>query len=394
MIYITYFLLATIISFFVSSRKQALSFIVFLTFSFLAFSYPAGGDWVGYFGNYDCLVNNKCYSGFVEFEVGYEFLVKTIGQLGFQPLLIFIAFLNLIFISSFAKKFENSALIVLFIMCVFLWSLYMEAIRQSIAISLVLWGIYLLYLGKLKEFILIVLLSSLFHITALITLLFTLPYFSKRISKLVAWGIVGISFIFVSMPTQFLQLLLLVLPLDSMAGAKLNFYLSSDAYKPQLSIGIGTILDVLLIGLIIVSFRRVRLYKLYNDIRFHHVVYLGVALYLAFGVFIGKMMPVFTRIGWYGYPLIIILLYTNIGNSMFYRKSRVGFKYDLRVTLVCMYFLLQTIRPFTYDYNNFGIMNQETIIQNINNLDDASLRIAAREKCLALTRLGYGYLCD
>ena len=36
-------------------------------------------------------------------------------------------------------------------MCMFLWSLYIEAIRQSLAVSLLLFGIFYLYKYEIKN---------------------------------------------------------------------------------------------------------------------------------------------------------------------------------------------------------------------------------------------------
>lgn len=166
-----------IISIFVFQRQLALLAVLLTTFIFIGFSFPAGGDWIGYFNNYDCIINNRCNFGFIQFEPGYEFIVKIIGNLGFQSILIFLAAINVFLINKYARNFENSALIVFFIMCTFLWSMYIEAIRQAVAFSLILYGVLLLYNHSIKKFILLVLLASLFHITALVCLILILPFF-------------------------------------------------------------------------------------------------------------------------------------------------------------------------------------------------------------------------
>ncbi|MDH2636576.1 EpsG family protein [Acinetobacter nosocomialis] len=394
MIYIAYYFIAFFISSFILDRKLALFFILLLSFVFIGFSFPAGGDWIGYFNNYDCIINNRCSSGFIEFEKGYELIVSVVGNLGFQSILIFIAFLNILLINKYARLFENSALAVFFLMCVFLWSMYIEAIRQAIAFSLILYGVHFLYKNSIKKFILLVCVASLFHITALICFVFVIPFVSIRLSRIFSYVMLISSFIFVSMPILILEFIISLLPPTSMVAMKLNIYLISDAYKPQLSIGIGSILDFVLLFLIFYSLRKIKKFNLSANYKFDYVVFTGAILYVSFALFMGKMMPVLTRIGWYGIPFIIILLYVNIGNSVFYRKIPVNKKFHLSAILVFIYFLGQILRPFTYDYSNYGIFQQRMIIQTINELDDASLRIESREKCLALTRLGYGYLCD
>ncbi|MFX6760768.1 EpsG family protein [Acinetobacter baumannii] len=367
--------------------------MLFLTFIFIGLSFPAGGDWIGYFQNYDCNINNICNSDFTMFEYGYELIVKILGYLGFQSIIIFIAIINIFAIRSFSIKFDKPAIVVLFFMCMFLWSLYIEAIRQSLAVSLLLFGIFYLYKYEIKKFIFIIILASFFHITALVCLMFVIPYFSLRISKFVSFLLLTFAMLFVVAPIPILEFLIQLLPENSIASMKLSFYLFSDKYSPQVSIGLGTILDFVLLGILLLTFWRNYKSDLNNDIRFHNVVFLGVALYLSFGVFAGKMMPVITRVGWYGLPFVIIFIYSNLGKSIYYKQVDSIGKPLLTNIVIFIYFLLQILRPLTYEYNNYGIMNQKLIIQKIYNLDDASLRIEANNKCYALTNLGYGYLC-
>ncbi|MFL1317830.1 EpsG family protein [Acinetobacter baumannii] len=393
MIYLSYFFISFIVSLFVTVRRQALSVVLFLTFIFIGLSFPAGGDWIGYFQNYDCNINNICNSDFTMFEYGYELIVKILGYLGFQSIIIFIAIINIFAIRSFSIKFDKPAIVVLFFMCMFLWSLYIEAIRQSLAVSLLLFGIFYLYKYEIKKFIFIIILASFFHITALVCLMFVIPYFSLRISKFVSFLLLTFAMLFVVAPIPILEFLIQLLPENSIASMKLSFYLFSDKYSPQVSIGLGTILDFVLLGILLLTFWRNYKSDLNNDIRFHNVVFLGVALYLSFGVFAGKMMPVITRVGWYGLPFVIIFIYSNLGKSIYYKQVDSSGKPLLTNIVIFIYFLLQILRPLTYEYNNYGIMNQKLIIQKIYNLDDASLRIEANNKCYALTNLGYGYLC-
>lgn len=394
MIYIGFIGIVSLTAFFLTNKRQSLILMLMLFFIFVAFSFPSGGDWIGYFNNYDCLVNAKCASDFTMFEPGYELLVKIFGGLGFQVVVVVIALINVFLLGKFSNQFDRPGIVILFFICVFLWSLYMEAIRQSVAISLLLIGLLWLFKGNIKKFFLSVLLASFFHITALVCLIFLLPYFSKKISTIVSYSLIIFSVIFMIIPITILEFIIKFLPQTSMYAMKLNFYLLSDEYSPKNSMGIGTILDVLLIGLIVYSLCKVNKYKLFISFNFNQIVFLGVALYIAFAIMVGKVMPVMTRIGWYGFPLVLILLYVNIGNSKFYTGISVFEKKYISRYLIFIYFLLQTLRPLTYPYNNYSIMHQETIFQKIYNLDDSSLRIEASKKCLELTRIGYGYLCD
>lgn len=52
----------------------------------------------------------------------------------------------------------------------------------------------------------------------------------------------------------------------------------------------------------------------------NEILLIGCCLYISFGIFIGKMMPVMTRIGWYGFPFVIVLLYINLGYSEYFKR--------------------------------------------------------------------------
>ncbi|HAL2801911.1 TPA: O4 family O-antigen polymerase, partial [Escherichia coli] len=301
MIYLLFFFALFMICTFLTHRRQALYVVSALVFLFLALTYPSGGDWIGYFLHYDCMVNEQCNNGFIMFEPGYELIVSLFGYLGFQTIIIFIAAVNVILILNFAKHFENGSFVIVAIMCMFLWSVYVEAIRQALALSIVIFGIHSLFLGRKRKFITLVLFASTFHITALICFLLMTPLFSKKLSKIISYSLLIFSSFFFAFSETILSALLAILPEGSIASEKLSFYLATEQYRPQLSIGSGTILDIILIFLICVSFKRIKKYMLANYNAANEILLIGCCLYISFGIFIGKMMPVMTRIGWYGF---------------------------------------------------------------------------------------------
>ncbi|EFC4303168.1 EpsG family protein, partial [Escherichia coli] len=175
-----------------------------------------------------------------------------------------------------------------------------------------------LFLGRKRKFITLVLFASTFHITALICFLLMTPLFSKKLSKIISYSLLIFSSFFFAFSETILSALLAILPEGSIASEKLSFYLATEQYRPQLSIGSGTILDIILIFLICVSFKRIKKYMLANYNAANEILLIGCCLYISFGIFIGKMMPVMTRIGWYGFPFVIVLLYINLGYSEYF----------------------------------------------------------------------------
>lgn len=401
MIYISYFLISIFVCFFINqnsgkNRTVALFLISLLTFLFIGFSYPAGQDWIGYFNNYNCQINNVCYSNFILFEPGYQLIVNTVGHLGYIAITVTIAVINIVLLWVFAKNFQNSALVILMLMCLFLWGMFTEAIRQGLAFCIILYAIPFLYKNNIYKYIALVILASLFHITAIISIIFVLPYVSKFFSRLAIITSIIFGIVFFIFPTKILEYIIIYLPADSNTNLKLDFYLNSEAYSPGISIGLGLILDIILLFILFISNRRIKKYQLYNSYRFYLVTLLGLAVYITFSVIIGRIMPVLTRVGWYGFPMVLILVYTNIGWSTFYSSYRkiVKSKLDLITLSIVIYFAIQPLRPFSYPYSYYGIMHQQTLIQKSSELNDQSLSRDAYRKCSILTGLGYGYLCD
>lgn len=378
------------------NRTIALFLISMLTFLFIGFSYPAGGDWIGYFNNYNCQINNICYSNFIMFEPGYQLIVNSVGHLGYFAITVTVATINIVLLWKFAKNFQNSALVILMLMCLFLWGMFTEAIRQGLAFCIILYAIPFLYKNNIYKYIILVVLACLFHVTAVISIIFVLPYVSKIFSRLAIITSIIFGIMFFIFPTKILEYIIIYLPAGSNANLKLDFYLNSESYSPGISIGLGLILDVILLFILFVSNKRTKRYKLYSSHKFYLATLLGIVVYITFSVIIGRIMPVLTRVGWYGFPMVLILIYTNIGWSTFYASYNqlVRKRFDLITLSIVLYFAIQPLRPFSYPYSYYGIVNQQTIIQKISELDDESLARNAYEKCSVLTGLGYGYLCN
>ncbi|MBE4896327.1 EpsG family protein, partial [Enterobacter cloacae complex sp. P16RS2] len=98
--------------------------------------------------------------------------------------------------------------------------------------SILMYSFRKLICRELKKFLLLILLASTFHITALIALLFLIPVYSGKLNKILSYGLLSVSCLFFFFSNSILNFALGVLPVGSIASQKLNFYLSSDQYKP------------------------------------------------------------------------------------------------------------------------------------------------------------------
>lgn len=393
MIYFSYFSLVGIVSIFKQGRYATL-FCMLVTLLVLAFSYPSGNDWIGYFQNYDCIVNNYCSNVTPKFEVGFDSFVMLFGVLGFLGYNIVIVIFNVYCLNKFSRLFENKAFIYFSFLSYMFWMVYIEAVRQSIAISLLLLAIPYLFNKKIIKYTLIIIVASLFHTTALVCLLFLIPHFSLKFSKLSLYSAISLSLAFLIVPFVLLNALYSVLQPGSLAQQKLSFYLESEAYRPQFSAGVGTAFDFILIIIITLTIVQIKKISESRELKNLNFVLPGVVLYISFSIIIGKMMPVMTRIGWYGIPFLIILLNANISNSVFFDKLLTSARIPLRKTLIYLFLISQISRPVLYEHSRYGIMNEVTIFQQMDYLDDKGLLIKAKEKCQVLHGMGLEYLCS
>lgn len=392
MIYFTYFSLLLFLSVY-GFKQQGRLLAASATFLVFIFSYPSGGDWIGYFLNYNCLINSICTINTPTFEPGFNGFVLLFGNLGFLGYNAIIVAFNVYAISRFSKLFENSSFIFFSLLSFFFWVIYVEAIRQSIAISLLLIAIPYLFKHQRVKFALLIILATLFHTTAIIALLFVIPTISVRLSKLSSFALVCLSTVFLAIPVLVLNFVYMILQPGSLAQQKLSFYLSSDAYQPQFSAGVGTIFDFILLFIVIKTYTNIIKYS-QNRPSSLSIIIPGVVLYFSFSIIIGKMMPVMTRIGWYGVPFLVILVSANISNSIYLNKISYSVRTPLIKVLLYIFLISQIARPLLYDHSRYGILNQTTIFQEVDFLDDRGLLTKAEDKCHILHQMGLTFLCS
>lgn len=393
MIYFSYFTVIGFLSLFKLDRYTGM-ICACLTFLCFSLSYPSGGDWIGYFENYNCLVNEICIDGSPDFEFGFNFFVNVFGQFGFLIYNCVIVAFNVYCLNKFSRLFQNRAFVYFSILSFMFWMIYVEAIRQSIAISFLILALPYLFQKKVLKYSCLIIIASCFHTTALVCFLFILPCISLRFSKLSLYSAVSLSLAFLIVPFVMLNALYSVLQPGSLAQQKLSYYLESEAYRPQFSAGVGTVFDFILIIIITLTVVKIKKISQYREIKNLNFVLPGVVLYISFSIIIGKMMPVMTRIGWYGIPFLIILLNANISNSVFFDKLLTSARIPLRKTLIYLFLISQISRPVLYEHSRYGIINQVTIFQQMDYLDDKGLLIKAKEKCQVLHGMGLQYLCS
>lgn len=383
-----YYIFFQSILFFLNIIKsnKVCGFVLFVvSLLYFSFSYPGSSDFVGYYSHYDCLINDVCNDK-ISFELGYEVFVWVFGYFGYQFLIFSIGLFNIYCVFYFSQMFKKRAFFILALMGVMAWPLYTEALRQAIAISFLLLGIGFLSKGQTGKYILFVLLASLFHVSAIISLFAIIHIVNRKLLKILFLISLVVLVIFLLNPFLLIYGIIELIPVNSIAYEKLTFYIASDVYKPMLSLGLGVVPDLFLLFYIAVNFKRA------NIEQDKYWIYGGVLIFLFFVVFIGRVMPVLTRIGWYGLPFLSIFMYSSIWKSKLIPNFDLKYR-QINMLVVYLWIFFQIIRPFAYDHSNFNIFKQESIFQNLNGLDDTSLRDAAENKCIDLISLGYDNLC-
>ncbi|QXZ09310.1 EpsG family protein [Comamonas sp. Y33R10-2] len=367
--------------------NKAIGFIIFLLLVYyLCLMYPGSNDFVGYFANYDCLINEICNDDNVKFEKGYELIVMATGWGGYQFLLFSVGLINIFSIYFFTRKFERRSFFFLAFMGVLAWTMYTEALRQSLAFSLLIIGVSFLIEGSIKKYVVFVFLASFFHISAIVSIIVLINILGKKFLKILVSILLLSVFLFAYNPVNFIEIIIAFLPKESIGYEKLLFYITSDIYKPVFSFGIGAFPDVLLIGYLLLNLKQARLEYRY------FWIYGGILLFVIFSIFAGKFMPVFTRLGWYGLPFLAIFMYSSIWRSKLMPNFSMKYR-NINILLIYLWIFSQMLRPFVYDHSNFNIFKQELFLQRIDFVDDAGMRSAAEQKCKDLISLGYDELC-
>ncbi|MGN3439298.1 EpsG family protein [Proteus penneri] len=175
-----YFLLFSFIFFSfldVIIKKNDKLFITFIMFLFLSFfwglRYKLGVDWLFYIDEY----NQKDHT--LSIEYGYKLTSSIFSRLGISYFLFqfFITIFFLFAISYFYGKYSRYRVFCILSLFLFNFIFYIEAIRQVIALSLVIISYNFTIKSKYLTSFALIILASLFHVSALILIVSTTLFF-------------------------------------------------------------------------------------------------------------------------------------------------------------------------------------------------------------------------
>jgi len=163
-----------------------------LIFLFLAFRYAFGNDYNTYLDIFNdiSIESNVDYSSFIDqtFEPGWLFLNWLFRNLGFFTMNILLALISCLVYYRFIKKYVPAQYywfaIFIYIFNPNLMLIHSSAMRQSVAILLIVFSLEYFYKKDFIRYFICVVIASLFHYSALILLpVFLLTYLNKEIGK-------------------------------------------------------------------------------------------------------------------------------------------------------------------------------------------------------------------
>lgn len=229
--------------------------ILSAVFFFIALSgnFLNGVDWIHYFTIYDNLKYNIIISNGI--EPGFYFLMKLTNEIGFDYQQ-FVIMCNLIIISifycaiSFFTKRISFAIFIFYL--AFCLGLFNEQLRQAIAFVIIVYSYRYIIYGKRNYFCIGVVIASLFHISAIFSLIVLYSYkinFNKRNATFL---IIFSVFLNILMPYLY-NLIMPFFPATSFIMKKLTLYNEMGNVGGG-KFGVFVIFDVVWIYLLIIIF--------------------------------------------------------------------------------------------------------------------------------------------
>ena len=232
--------------------------------------YYVGGDYVGYLDDFNDFVNHKQSYKNSRYELGYfgmMFLLKTL-HLPYPFLFITISFLQILYIYKWANlnKFLLPWVLYFYFSTLYLFE-SMNIMRQAIAFSIILFSINYIYKSEKIKFLILVVLASLFHKSAIVFLPFYFfikkDWFKNKYIQIVLLIIsfIAAKFIFVEFFNR-ISILANLLNYDSYG----NF--TEDMFLEERTSGFGLGLYFILIIDIIIIYYSDQLKKEFKDFNF------------------------------------------------------------------------------------------------------------------------------
>lgn len=214
--------------------------------------YGIANDYVRIYerGFYEILNNSITVT---DFELGFTWLIKVCSKIVDEPWFMFLV-VSFITIFIFVHSFEKSESFVLSVILFFAQGIYFDTfngIRQYIVIAIFLYAYRYIQEDDFKKYLVSMLIASLFHISALITIPL---YFLKKKKLNYVIFIIGAGALFVfrnNIFNLFLKLMTLL--------PKSNSYIEKGTYSNYISTNLsGLVISVSVLLLYLYVYRRIK----------------------------------------------------------------------------------------------------------------------------------------
>lgn len=348
--------------------------------------YETGADWVGYIKYLDQVaplgkfITTGQTGGDVGFEFGYFLfcaLLKQLG-LGFQWLIFFVTLFNVSLITKALKNYTHYVVWGLFVYYSLLYiTVEFSLIRQAIAASICFYSYKFIEERKLGKFLLLVIIASSFHRSAIIMLPL---YFVLQIrfsnTVLIVVTLVGCLVMLLRIPWITSSLMFVGGFLGDDFLHKIIFYTQNSVFSISREVGLGFFLNIALLFMFLLNRKFIDDKKYGNLFLNLYVVNLIVYYYVY------EFMEISVRLGLYFmYSLIVLFPILLECCSVYYNRlvwGAVLFLYCAACNIK-----IYTNHPTTIVYNPY----QNYIVYQV--LDKRSVgkkRLDANEKILRKQR--------
>lgn len=348
--------------------------------------YETGADWDGYIKYLDQVVpiGKFVATGQTGGDIGFEFgyflfcaLLKQLG-LGFQWLIFFVTLFNVSLITKALKNYTHYVVWGLFVYYSLLYiTVEFSLIRQAIATSICFYSYKFIKERKLGRFVLLVIIASSFHRSAIIMLpLYFILQIRFSNTILVVVTIIGCVLMLFRIPWITSSLIFIGGFLGDDFLHKIVFYTQDSVYSISRKVGLGFFLNIALLFMFLMN-RKFIDDKKYGNLFLNLYVVNLIVYYYAY-----EFMEVSVRIGLYFmYSLIVLFPVLLECCSVYYNRL----VWAIVLFLYCVVYNIKiyTNHPTTIVYNPY----QNYIVYQI--LDKRSVgkaRLDANEKIVRKQR--------
>ncbi len=319
-----------------NNRLNIFHFIALLLISIVAgFRYQVGNDWMAYKRYYDRMINSlEVRFDEQTMEYGYYVINKIFSQLELSHVFVFFvaAYLGWYFVfKSVPARLLPLSLFFLFTDEQFFLS--MNLVRQFIAMGIFLFALRYVTSRSLFKYILMIMLASFFHYSAIILLLVYFLPFKKMYNQYVWAGIFIVTLLLSGNQTlieSFLNALFYVTGQYELAAVYHTYFLSESFLRGVDSVGLGFYFSVVM-SFVILYFSKEIIVKYPNSKQYFILFFIGVVIFNMFYMFM-----IIVRINNYFMILKSILL----ALTVYHLWSGNGLRKSLGIAIMVLYIVL------------------------------------------------------